>query len=138
MENKELNFISERIREKKEQLSREKLEIPEEKKLITETIDEQIEDSLIEQHPDMDFLQSESQEKISFPKRIYTENKRSLEQELEEANIKLSELVSIALEKNIPFAIKTALKTGNAFLIDKLRDSLANRYSQELKDKNLI
>lgn len=138
MEDRELNFIKERIKEKKEQLSREGLEIPEEKRLITETIDEQIESSLTEQHPDMDFLQPESQEKISFPKKIYTENQRLLEQELEEANIKLSELVNIALEENIPIAIKTALKTGSAFLIDKLRDSLVDRYYQELKDKNLI
>jgi len=31
-----------------------------------------------------------------------------------------------------------ALKSGNAFLIDKLRDSLVDKYYQELKNKKLI
>ncbi len=44
----------------------------------------------------------------------------------------------MAFEENIPQAVKTALKTGNAFLIDKLRDTLADKYYQELKEKKLI
>ena len=56
----------------------------------------------------------------------------------EDMYIKLSELITLALEESIPQAVTTALKTGNAFLIDKLRDSLVDKYYEKLKEKKLI
>jgi hypothetical protein len=56
----------------------------------------------------------------------------------EEAQGKVDELVAIALKDNIPKAVTTALKTGNAFLIDKLHDTLVDKYYQELKRQKVI
>jgi hypothetical protein len=83
-------------------------------------------------------IQSEKEKKIPFPNNIYSQDQKLPDEVIEEANIKLSELITIALEENIPRAVNTALKSGNAYLIDKLRDSLADKYYQELKDKKLI
>jgi len=138
MNNEELSFIGDRIKIKKEQLSREKIEIPEEKELITEAIEERMEESLRDLPPEMDFLEPEKEKKAPFPADLYAEDEIPKNEVIEEANIKLSELIAIAFEENIPRAVKIALKTGNAFLIDKLRDSLADKYYEELKEKNLI
>ncbi len=137
MINEELNLISNRIKMKKEQMAREKIEIPEEKELVKETIKEKMDKSLEDFLPDMDFPKSE-EKKTPFPAELYAENTIAEKDIIEEAQIKLSELVTMAFEENIPQAVKTALKTGNAFLIDKLRDTLADKYYQELKEKNLI
>jgi hypothetical protein len=138
MNQEELSFIKDRVQIKKEQLSREKLEIPEEKELVAETIEERMEDSLKETLPNIEMIQPEKDNKVPFPASIYSQDKKLSEEVFEEANIKLSELITIALEENISRAINTALKSGNAYLIDKLRDSLADKYYQELKDKKLI
>jgi len=138
MNQEELNFIKDRVQVKKEQLSREKLEIPEEKELVAETIEERMEDSLKETLPNIEMIQPEKDKKVPFPASIYSQDKKLSEEVFEEANIKLSELITIALEESISRAISTALKSGNAYLIDKLRDSLADKYYQELKDKKLI
>jgi hypothetical protein len=138
MNQEELSFIKDRVQIKKEQLSREKLEIPEERELVAETIEERMEDSLKETLPNTEMIQPEKENKVPFPANIYSQDKRLSEEVTEEANIKLSELITIALEENISRAINTALKSGNAYLIDKLRDSLADKYYQELKDKKLI
>jgi hypothetical protein len=138
MNQEELDFIKNRVQIKKEQLSREKLEIPEEKELVAETIEERMEDSLKETLPDIEMIQPEKDKKVPFPSDIYSQDKKLPDEVIEEANIKLSELIIIALEENIPRAVNTALKSGNAYLIDKLRDSLADKYYQELKDKKLI
>lgn len=138
MNQEELNFIKDRVQVKKEQLSREKLEIPEEKELVAETIEERMEDSLKETLPDIEMIQPKKDKRVPFPASIYSQDKKLSEEVFEEANIKLSELITIALEESISRAISTALKSGNAYLIDKLRDSLADKYYQELKDKKLI
>lgn len=138
MNQEELDFIKNRVQIKKEQLSREKLEIPEEKELVAETIEERMEDSLKETLPNIEMIQPEKDKKVPFPASIYSQDKKLSEEVFEEANIKLSELITIALEESISRAISTALKSGNAYLIDKLRDSLADKYYQELKDKKLI
>ncbi len=73
MINEELNLINNRIRMKKEQMAREKIEIPEEKELVKETIKEKMDESLEDFLPDMDFSQSE-EKKMPFPAELYAEN----------------------------------------------------------------
>ena len=131
MEKKEIDLIAERIQVKKEQLARQELSVPEQKELIVETVQERIEESLKE-------IPSNKSPKSPFPSQITSQSQVSSDSVIEEANIKLSELVNIAIGESIPKAVKTALKSGNAFLIDKLRDSLVDRYYQVLKDKKLI
>ena len=141
MEKTELDLIKERIQVKKEQLTQQGLSIPEEKKLVAETINERMEDSLKEMPPGMDVIKPDAEMKVPFPSQIVSqtdEDDESSDSIIEEANIKLSELVGIAMEESIPKAVTIALKSGNAFLIDKLRDSLADKYYQELKNKKLI
>ncbi|MDD3098324.1 MAG: hypothetical protein PHU82_00620 [Candidatus Pacebacteria bacterium] len=138
MNQEELNFIKNRVEIKKEQMSREKIEIPEEKELVVETIEERMEDSLKETLPDIEMIQPREDKKVPFPSSIHSQDQKSSEEIIEEANIKLAELITIAIEENIPRAVNMALKSGNAYLIDKLRDSLADKYYQELKDKKLI
>ncbi|MCK4805737.1 MAG: hypothetical protein KAS91_00935 [Candidatus Pacebacteria bacterium] len=138
MEKTEIDLIKERIRVKKEQLTRQELSIPEEKELVAETIEERIEDSLKEMPPGMDVVKPDTGMKVPFPSQIVSQTDESSDSIIEEANIKLSELIDIAVEESIPKAVSTALKSGNAFLIDKLRDSLVDKYYQVLKDKKLI
>jgi len=138
MEKTELDLIKERIQVKKEQLDQQRLSIPEEKELVTETIQERMEDSLKEMPPGIDVLKPDAGMNVPFPSQVVSQSDESSDSVVEEANIKLSELVNIAMEENIPKAVSTALKSGNAFLIDKLRDSLADKYYQVLKDKKLI
>ena len=141
MEKTELDLIKERIQFKKEQLTQQGLSVPEEKELVAETINERMEDSLKEMPPGMDVIKPDAEMKVPFPSQIVSqtdEDDESSDSIIEEANIKLSELVGIAMEESIPKAVAMALKSGNAFLIDKLRDSLADKYYQELKNKKLI
>jgi len=141
MEKTELELIKERIQVKKEQLAQQGLSAPEEKELVAETIDERMEDSLKEMPPGMDVVKPDAEMKVPFPSQIVSQTDKddeSTDSVIEEANIKLSELVGIAMEESIPKAVTMALKSGNAFLIDKLRDSLVDKYYQELKNKKLI
>lgn len=141
MEKTELELIKERIQVKKEQLAQQGLSAPEEKELVAETIDERMEDSLKEMPPGMDVIKPDAEMKVPFPSQIVSQTDKddeSSDSVIEEANIKLSELVGIAMEESIPKAVTMALKSGNAFLIDKLRDSLVDKYYQELKNKKLI
>jgi len=141
MEKTELELIKERIQAKKEQLAKQELSVPEEKELVVETINERMEDSLKEMPPGMDVIKPDAEMKAPFPSQIVSqtdEDDESSDSVIEEANIKLSELVGIAMEESIPKAVTMALKSGNAFLIDKLRDSLVDKYYQELKNKKLI
>jgi hypothetical protein len=130
MEKTEINLIKERMQAKEEQLVQQGLSVPEKKELIVETVQERIEESLKE----VPFTGNKS----PLPSQIISQSQVPSNLVIEEANIKLSELVNIAIEEGIFKAVKTALKSGNAFLIDNLRDSLADRYYQVLKDKNLI
>ena len=138
MEKTELDLIKERIQVKKEQLDRQGLSSSGEKELVTETIQERMEDSLKDMPPGIDVLKPDTEMKVPFPSQVVSQTDKSSDSVIEEANIKLSELVDIAMEESIPKAVSTALKSGNAFLIDKLRDSLADKYYQVLKDKKLI
>jgi len=141
MEKTELELIKERIQTKKEQLAKQELSVPEEKELVVEIINERMEDSLKEMPPGMDVIKPDAEMKVPFPSQIVSqtdEDDESSDSVIEEANIKLSELVGIAMEESIPEAVTMALKSGNAFLIDKLRDSLVDKYYQELKNKKLI
>ncbi|HUS48704.1 MAG TPA: hypothetical protein VMZ91_00925 [Candidatus Paceibacterota bacterium] len=141
MEKTELELIKERIQAKKEQLAKQELSVPEKKELVVETINERMEDSLKEMPPGMDVIKPDAEMKVPFPSQIVSqtdEDDESSDSVIEEANIKLSELVGIAMEESIPEAVTMALKSGNAFLIDKLRDSLVDKYYQELKNKKLI
>lgn len=138
MQKTELDLIKKRIEVKKEHLSREGLSVPEEKELVAETIEERMEESLREMPPDMEVIKPEREKKPSFPSQIPSQVQEPANSITVEANIKLSELVDMALEESIPKAVTTALKSGNAFLIDRLRDTLVDRYYQVLKDKKLI
>ncbi|RLG13375.1 hypothetical protein DRN69_05700 [Candidatus Pacearchaeota archaeon] len=138
MEKTELDLIKERIQIKKEQLAQQGLSTPEEKELVAETINERMEDSLKEMPPGMDVVKPDAEMKVPFPSQVVSQADESSDSIVEEANIKLAELVGIAVEESIPKAVTIALKSGNAFLIDKLRDSLADKYYQMLKDKKLI
>lgn len=138
MQKTELDLIKERIEAKKEHLSREGLSVPEEKELVAETIEERMEESLREMPPDMEVIKPDREKKLSFPSQIPSQIQEPTDSITVEANIKLSELVDMALEESIPKAVTTALKSGNAFLIDKLRDTLADKYYQVLKEKKLI
>jgi hypothetical protein len=128
MDNSEINFIKERVLMKKEQMAREGLTTPEDKELIRETIEEQIEESLKNYPPTVEVQKSTPSTIPSVP--MYPDDK--------EAQGKVDELVAIALKDNIPKAVTTALKTGNAFLIDKLHDTLVDKYYQELKRQKVI
>jgi len=138
MEKTETDLINERIQVKKEQLTRQGLSIPEGKELIAETVKERMEDALKEMPPGMDVIKPDIEEKIPFPSQIISQSQESPDSIIEEANIKLSELTKIAVEENIPKAVNTALKSGNAFLIDGLHDSLILKFYQIFKDKKLI
>jgi len=50
-----------------------------------------------------------------------------------QAEIMLENLVDIALTKSVSQAIKTSLKTKNAYLIDKLHDILIDKFYEILK-----
>ena len=128
MDNSEVNFIKERILMKKEQMTKEGLTVPEDKELIRETIEERIEESLKNYPPAVEIQKS-------VPPAIPSV---SVASDDKEAQQKVDELVAIALKENIPKAVITALKTGNAFLIDKLHDTLVDKYYQQLKSQNLI
>ena len=113
---------------KKEQMVREGLTTPEDKELIRETIGERIEESLKNYPPAVEIQKSAPSATPSVP----------ISSDDEEVQGKVNELVAIALKDNIPKAVLTALKTGNAFLIDKLHDTLVDKYYQELKGQKVI
>jgi hypothetical protein len=138
----ELNSIKERVQIKKEQLSREKLEIPSDQELIAETIEEKMEEPLRGLPPEIERVEAEGEKKTPVlpvpPIDLYSGEGMPPDVIREDMYIKLSELITLALEESIPQAVTTALKTGNAFLIDKLRDSLVDKYYEKLKEKKLI
>ena len=138
MEKTEADLINERIQVKKEQLARQELSIPEGKELVSETVKEKMEEALEEIPPGMDFIKPDTEDRVPFPSQIPSQAQESPDAIIEEANIKLSELTNIAVEGSIRKSVSTALKSGNAFLIDGLHDSLANRFYQILKNKKLI
>lgn len=128
MNNSEIDFIKERVLIKKEQIAREGLTASEDKELIRETIEERIEESFKNYPPAVEVQKSTPSATPSVP--MYSDDK--------EIQGKVDELVVIALKDNIPKAVTTALKTGNAFLIDKLHDTLVDKYYQELKRQKVI
>lgn len=139
MKKTELELIAERIRDKKRQLETQEMPSGGDRELVSETIGEKIDESLLERPPGLDVIHAEEGEIATpFPADMAAQNRPAADAAVEEANVKLSELVSMALEQNIAQAVSTALKSGNAFLIDKLHDSLSDRYYQELKNKKLI
>ena len=128
MDNSEAEFIKERVLIKKEQLTREGLTMPEDKELISEAIQEEIDKSLKNYPPDVEIRKVASIS--SAPQEI--------NEEQIEIQSKVKELVEIALTQNIPKAVTTALKTNNAHLIDKLHDTLVDKYYQTLKNQKVI
>ena len=133
MDNSETEFIKERVLIKKEQLTREGLAVPGEKELISEAVQEKIDESLKNYPPDVEMRKVapiSSAPQASAPQEI--------NEEQVEIQSKVKELVEIALTQNIPKAVTTALKTNNAYLIDKLHDTLADKYYQILKNQKAI
>jgi len=53
-----------------------------------------------------------------------------------QAEVALSELVDIAITKGVALAVKTSLKTKNAYLIDKLHDVLVDKFYEILSQIN--
>ena len=127
MDNSEAEFIKERVLIKKEQLTREGMAVPEDKELIRETIEEKIEESLKNYSPSI----------VTAPTPIITTSV-SVDEDEQEAQNKVKELAKIALNDNISKAVTMALKTGNAYLIDKLHDTLVDKYYQILKNQKVI
>ena len=127
--NSEADFIKERVLVKKEQLSQGGLEVPEDKELIKEAIGEKIEESLKNYPPAVE-LHKTSPAFSSPAPPVLAED--------EDTKQKLNELVQIALNESIPKAVTTALKTSNAYLIDKLHDTLVDKYYEVLKQQKLI
>jgi len=127
MDNSETEFIKERVLIKKEQLTREGMAVPEDKELIRETIEEKIEESLKNYSPSI----------VTAPTPIITTSV-SVDEDEQEAQNKVKELAKIALNDNISKAVTMALKTGNAYLIDKLHDTLVDKYYQILKNQKAI
>lgn len=128
MDNPELESLLERVLTKKDQLEREGLRI-EDKELIRETIAEKIEDSL-KNYPPLE----QKQAATSFSPA------RSLPQAEDEEEIqhKINDLVEIAFQKGVEKAVTLALKSGNAYLIDKIHDILVDKYYNKLKEEKLI
>jgi len=130
MDNSEVNLIQERVLMKKEQMTREGLPIPEDKELIRETVGEKIEESLKNYPSGLEVRQPVVPSSSSIPSVSMTEE--------EEAQQKVNDLVEIALQDSIDKAVVMALKTSNAYLIDKLHDTLADKYYEQLKNQKLI
>ncbi|NMB92565.1 MAG: hypothetical protein GYA31_03025 [Parcubacteria group bacterium] len=133
MVNSETDFIKERVFLKKEQLAQEGLPIPEDKELISETITEKIEESLKNYPPTAEIQKSIPTPTTPAPVTVSSENI-----DVQASQKIVEELVNIALTENIPKAVTMALKTGNAYLIDKLHDTLVDKYFEEFKKKNII
>jgi len=128
MVNSEADFIKERVIIKKEQLAREGLPMPEDKELISETISEEIEESL-KNYPPRATIEKPPPPPPTGP---------STTTDAQESQQIIQELVNIALTESIPKSVTTALKTGNAYLIDKLHDTLVDKYFEEFKKKHII
>ena len=128
MDNSEAEFIKERVLIKKEQLTREGLAVPEDKELISEAIQEEIDKSL------KNYPSGVEIRKVA----PISSAPQEINEEQVEIQSKVKELVEIALTQNIPKAVTTALKTNNAYLIDKLHDTLVDKYYQILKNQKVI
>jgi hypothetical protein len=130
MDNPEINSIQERVLMKKEQLAREGLAIPEDKELVRETVEEKIEESF-HHYPSSLRAQQPVVPSPDFTPPVPLTSE-------EEAQQKVNDLVEIALQNSIDKAVVMALKTNNAYLIDKLHDVLADKYYEQLKSQKLI
>ena len=130
MNRKELQLIAQRVAQKKEQLSREKLPTPEEKELLKEVVGEKIEKESFTAPP-----VKKVEEGIA-PSLIYPQNLSSvITPDIKET---LQQLIEIALDKGVEPAITLARKTGNAFLLDTFRDELAFKYYSKLKELKML
>jgi len=125
---KEIKFLKERIEAKEEQLKQESLFVPEKKELLIEAIEEKIEDSFRNLPPVSVLNFEEGRNKL--------ERQNQADDFSEDAKVK--ELTEMAFKEGIVKAVTVALKTSNAFLIDKLRDTLADKYYKALKERKLI
>lgn len=127
MQNQEIKSIAQQIHQRQEYLTKEKLPIPEKKELIKEVIGETMEKEIKNIPP----LKQTDGIAPSYPPEISSKVNPDIEDTLKK-------LTEIALEQGIKKAITLAFKTGNPFILDSLRDSLAGKYYLELKKLNLI
>ena len=136
MENNQLeqNLIKERFQQRKEALQKENISQPD-KEILDELIKERINKGL-ESSPsslqDKASLNNLSSLKVSTAPTVpQPEEDAYVQQELEQ-------LVDIAVHKNIIEAVQTARKFGNAYLLDRLHDTLVDAYYKILKEKGDI
>lgn len=115
MNESEFQIIKERVKEKE---AHEELKKPEEL-IVKETIGERIEETLRDLPPTIP-------EKISNIPHTFAPLSKE-----EEIKKEIQELVEIALDKGIPFAVNLARKSGNYLLIDGLHDNLVKYYIEK-------
>lgn len=123
MDIKELSYLKEQISSKEKQLESEDIKTTDKKELIKEIITEQIEPIL-----------------APYPSEINPQNipLPVISPEEEEVKKIVDDLTEVALNNNVVTAVKLALKTSNGYIIDTLRDHLADIYYDQLKEKGLI
>ncbi|MGC8880922.1 MAG: hypothetical protein ACP5OX_01485 [Minisyncoccia bacterium] len=117
MSESEFQIIKERVKKKE---AHEEIKKPEEI-VVKEAIGERIEEALRDLPPLMT-------EKIS---TLSTTNITKVQIGGDEFQKKVQELVEIAFEKNIPYAVNLARKSGNYSLIDAFHDALVKYFIEK-------
>ena len=132
------NSIQERFQQRKKALQREN--IPQsDKEILDELIKERINKGL--ETPPVSSKERASLNDLSFLNpSTNVSTKPIVSQPEKDAYIQqeLKQLVDVAVHKNIVEAVQTARKFGNAWLLDKLHDTLVNTYYKILKEKGVI
>lgn len=123
MADKEFQFIKERVKEKE---AYEEVKKPEEL-IVKETIGERMEEALKNLPPPVESPAS-SLPISAIP--LSTSQDENFEK-------KVKELVNIAFEKNIPYAVNLARKSSNYPLLDALHDALVKYYIEKSTEEKL-
>ncbi len=129
-------IIQNRFLQKKEALTRDKLETVSNKELLGEVVKERIEKGLETLPPEVAKETPIADHTVPPPPPVSLREEDAV-WEVKEKEI-LQMLVTVALQDSIPKAVLDARKSGNAFLLDKLHDVLVDEYYEQLKSKGAI
>ena len=130
----EQNLIQKRFQQRKEALQKEHIS-QSDKEILDEVIRERMNKGLetapVSLNNTASLNDSSSLQSSLIPPIPQPENDAYIQEELKQ-------LVEVAVHKNIKDAVQTARKLGNAYLLDKLHDTLVDTYYNLLKEKGDI
>lgn len=114
---REIEILEDRLAKLKEALGKPESDVPPDKELLRDVITERIREAI---------------PIPPIPVPSVPPAQQSIQKQARDELEKVEQFVTLAFSRDIPFAVKSALKSGNAYLIDAFHDTLVDRFYEEL------